>query len=109
MSQDIGLYTIAGWTLEVMDAHLNLLVATSCRLSPRGLFIATDNRDHGIAKGGRVLIRFCSGDLRFELGATVSVLGWCPEISAEGIGLRLDRLCPDVVGAFLSTPGRAAC
>lgn len=104
-----GLYTIAGWTLRVIDAHHHELEAKVCELYPTGLFIKSESSDHGLFKDGRVLVLFCSGDLRFELGATVETVGWCREISAEGIGLRLDSLAPEVVASFISTPTQAGC
>ena len=109
MMDDTGLYKIVGWTLRVIDAHHNELVTTVCELDPRGLFIATESPDHGLRVDGRVLVLFCSGDLRFELGATVANVGWCREIGREGIGLRLDSLVPEVVDAFFATPSLAAC
>ncbi|MCP4443938.1 MAG: hypothetical protein GY811_01150 [Myxococcales bacterium] len=108
MTNDTGLYTIAGWTLRVVDARHNELVTTLCELCPSGLYIATDSADHGLAVDGRVLILFCSGELQFELGATVSRIGWCTELGAEGIGLKLDTLAPEVISAFAATPYVAA-
>ncbi len=109
MIDDKGLYTIAGWTLRVIDAHHHKLEATVCELCPTGLFIKTKSSEHGLCEDGRVLILFCSGDLRFELGATVATVGWCREIASEGIGLKLDTLTPEVVGSFMSTPALVAC
>ncbi len=96
----IGLYTIAGWTVRVLDAHHNELVTSVCELRPGGLFIATDGADHGLEVGGRVLVFFCSGDLHFELGASTFVVGWCAELGMEGIGLHLDALVPELSVPF---------
>tara|TARA_R110002073_G_scaffold256849_4_gene419527 strand:+ start:51898 stop:52233 length:336 start_codon:yes stop_codon:yes gene_type:complete len=104
MMDHAGLYTIAGWTLRVIDAHHHELEATVCELCPTGLFIKAKSSEHGLSKDGRVLVLFCSGDLRFELGATVATVGWCSEINAEGIGLKLDSLAPELVGTFITTP-----
>ena len=109
MMNERGLYTIAGWTLRVIDAQHHELEATVCELCPSGLFIKTKASEHHLCEDGRVLILFCSGDLHFELGATVATVGWCHEIGSEGIGLQLDTLTPEVVGAFMSAPTQATC
>ncbi len=103
-----GLYTIAGWTLRVIDAHHNELETTVCELCPDGLFIAVGTQEHGLREDARVLVLFCSGDLRFELGATVETVGWCKQLGTEGIGLCLDTLAPEVVGSFMSVGTLAA-
>ncbi len=84
----------------MLDAHHNELVTTLCEIRPTGLFIATEGADHGLEVGGRVLVFFCSGDLHFELGATTLNVGWCPELGADGIGLRLDALAPEIMVPF---------